>query len=94
MHFLGVCLLLALGSTARGDDASRCSQGGVTELRDTLRQSACRLGANRTEGDVFRARVRAKHGVDQAGELHCLQEMYRSVARMNICFPPFVCTYT
>ena len=62
--------MLALGSTARGDGGSTCSPGGATELRDTLRQSACRLGGNRTEGDVFRAHVRAKHGVDVASELH------------------------
>ena len=68
--FRGVCLLLALGSsTARGDGGSTCSPGGVTELRDTLRQSACRLRGNRTEGDIFRAHVQAKHGVG-ASELH------------------------
>ena len=66
IYFWGVCLLLALGSTARGHHELGCS--GDMELRNTLRQSACRLRGNRTDGDVFRAHVRAKHGVDQAGE--------------------------
>ena len=48
----------------------RCSQRGDTDLhvRDMLHQSACRLGGNRADGDIFRAHVRTKHGVDQASE--------------------------
>ena len=65
----GLCLLLALIAATRGDDAvARCTQTDVTTLRDTLRQSACRLKANRTEGEAFRAAVRAKHGLPD-GEL-------------------------
>jgi hypothetical protein len=63
----GLCLLLALIAATRGDDAvARCTQTDVTTLRDTLRQSACRLKANRTEGEAFRAAVRAKHGLPDA----------------------------
>ena len=55
------CLLLAVLFTARG--ISSCSQTDDTGLLDTIRQSACRLRGNRTEGDDFKARIRRKHGV-------------------------------
>lgn len=59
----GVCLLLALIAATRGDDTvAECTQTDVTELKDALRQSACRLNANRTAGEEFRAAVRTKHG--------------------------------
>ena len=60
----GACLLLAVLFTARGDDSiSSCSQTDDTGLLDTIRQSACRLKGNKTEGDAFKASIRRKHGV-------------------------------
>ena len=65
MTALQVCLLLALvaATCTLGDAVASCGQTDVTVLKDTLRQSACRLRANRTEGEEFRASVRAKHGL-------------------------------
>ena len=60
---LQVCLLLALVAATRVDAVTSCSQTDVTALRDAMRQSACRLEANRTAGEMFRAAVRAKHGL-------------------------------
>ena len=89
----GVCLLLALIAATRGDDAvARCSQTDVTELRDALRQSACRLKANKTEGEEFRAAVRAKHGLPDCELLeHCIVQRRcftickRSYIRVHSC---------
>ena len=58
------CLLLAVLFTARGDGSiSSCSQTDDTRLLNKIRQSACRLKGNRTEGDAFKASIRRKHGV-------------------------------
>ena len=65
MKFVGqACLLLAVLFTARSDDSiPSCSQTDDTGLLDTIRQSACRLRGNGTEGNAFKARIRRKHGV-------------------------------
>ena len=63
-----VYLLSALLTAATMDSVDSCSKTNAVKLRDELRQSSCRLNANRTAGDEFRASVRAKHGLPD-GEL-------------------------
>ena len=58
-----VDLLLTLIAATTGDVVASCNQTNPTALRNALRQSACRLKAYRTEGEEFRASVRAKHGL-------------------------------
>ena len=68
------CLLLAVLLTARSDDSiPSCSHTDDTGLLDTIRQSACRLKGNRTEGYAFKASIRRKHGVTSPtiGEFPC-----------------------
>ena len=71
MTALQVCLLLALvaATCTLGDAVASCDQ---TDVKNTLRQSACRLRANRTEGEEFRASVRAKHGLPDCELLRIL----------------------
>ena len=56
-------------AVTRVDGVTSCSQTDVTALRDVLRLSACRLNANRTAGEMFRAAVRAKHSLPHCKSL-------------------------
>ena len=62
--FALLLVLVAVGA-GLGDSLSRCSESDVTALRDTLRQSACRLvpgQGNMTETEAFQEYVFTKHG--------------------------------
>lgn len=57
------CILLTLAAVVQGDTG--CSGTDVTALRDTLRQSACKLvpgRGNDTQTREFRENVYKKHG--------------------------------
>ena len=61
------CILLTLAAAvpARGDAVAECSGTDVTALRDTLRQSACKLvpgRGNDTQTQTFREYVYKKNG--------------------------------
>ena len=67
MRLVAACalLLLAAAGPGLGDSLTGCSESDVTALRDTLRQSACRLvpgQGNRTETEAFQEYVFTKHG--------------------------------
>ena len=61
-----VLLALAISVLGQEDSIVGCSETeyDVTGLKDTLRQSACRLGpgGNATAAAAFRQYVRTKHG--------------------------------
>jgi hypothetical protein len=57
--------LLTLAQAGLGDVVTQCSDTDVTSLRDTLRQSACKLvpgRGNDTQTQAFRESVYKKHG--------------------------------
>ena len=59
------CILLTLAQAGLGDIVTQCSDPDVTALRDTLRQSACKLvpgRGNDTQTQIFRESVYKKHG--------------------------------
>ena len=72
LRLVAVCALLFLLVSAwpgLGNSQSRCRESDVTALRDTLRQSACRLvpgRGNMTEAEAFREYVFTKHGAQSS----------------------------
>jgi hypothetical protein len=62
MSLFRACLLLALAAATLADAVSKCSETDASALRDTLRQSACRLSRNATERGAFVDSVLTKHG--------------------------------
>ena len=55
-------LLLVSAGPGLGNSPSRCRESDVTALRDTLRQSTCRVARNVTEAEAFQEYVFTKHG--------------------------------
>ena len=69
------CVLLALVAAVLGEDISQCDGADVTALRDTLRQSACRLApgrGNASDVQAFRDYVFTKHGAPSSKLLNTL----------------------